>query len=202
MRGEVGTTFADRPAHLPRVRGAVARSSAVCAGRCGARSCPTIRHMGGKTEQFQFEASRERLWATVVQCIGTSGYTVIMSDAQSGIVSFNTGRSMKSWGGQDLSATVAGDSESSTLIMGGSLARGGNPFGGGSQVASWGEKGTLIRRFAESVAEALPGVPVPVSSSPTPSADVSAGLGRLAALRESGALTEDEFQAAKAKLLG
>lgn len=156
--------------------------------------------MGGKTERYEFEASPERLWAAAIQSVGTLGYTVIMSDSTSKIVSFNTGRSMKSWGGQDLSATVTTGSRGASLIMGGSLARGGGPMGGGSQLASWGEKGALIKKFAGAVAAALPSVPEPQQHR-QPSGDLGSELAKLAELRSSGALTEDEFQAAKARLI-
>lgn len=44
----------------------------------------------------------------------------------------------------------------SELVMRGSLAKGGNPVGGGSQVGSWGERGRLINEYANKVAELLP----------------------------------------------
>jgi hypothetical protein len=46
--------------------------------------------------------------------------------------------------------------------------------------------------------------PAPVAPAPAPAAtgDTTAELERLASLHQSGALTDDEFAAAKAKLLG
>ena len=157
--------------------------------------------MGGKTQEFEFEASPERLWSSVIQCVGTSGYTIIMSDAQSHVVSFNTGRSMKSWAGQDLTATVTPTKDGARLVMGGSLGRGGNPLGGGSQLGAWGEKNALIGKFFEAVRRTLPDVPEPTSST-SPQGDLASELAKLAELRAAGSLSEDEFQTAKARLLG
>lgn len=47
-----------------------------------------------------------------------------------------------------------------------------------------------------------PAPPAPPAAAPaSPEVDLVAGLSRLAHLRDSGALTEEEFQAAKARLL-
>lgn len=157
--------------------------------------------MGGKTQTFTFnDASGARLWSGCVQAVGLLGYNLIHSDKDSGQLSFNTGRSMSSWAGQDLTATVIAQDPGSQLVMGGSLAKGGNPLGGGSQIGSWGEKGRLINRFAEKVAEILPGVAEPDGAS-AGSGSTADELAKLAQLRDSGVLTADEFDAEKAKLL-
>jgi len=111
---------------------------------------------------------------------------------------------MSSWAGQDLTATLSAVGRGSQLVMGGSLAKGGNPFGGG-QLGSWGEKGRLIRDFAEAVDKLLPHIPEPKAAPPTPArAAISTAdeLLKLAKLRDSGVLTQDEFVTQKAKLLG
>lgn len=158
--------------------------------------------MAGKTQTFAFpDASAARLWAACVQAVGLLGFNVIHSDKESGQLSFNTGRSMSSWAGQDLTATVIVQDAGSQLVMGGSLARGGNPLGGGSQIASWGEKGRLISKFAAKVSEILPNVAAPVTS-PAAAGSTADELAKLAHLRDSGVLTSEEFEAQKAKLLG
>lgn len=159
------------------------------------------RDVAGKTQAFSFQdVSAERLWIACVQAVGLLGFNVIHSDKDSGQLSFNTGRSMSSWAGQDLTATVINPGSGSQLVMGGSLAKGGNPLGGGSQIGSWGEKGRLISKYAEKVTEILPGIAEPeaASAAPTSAADE---LAKLAQLRDSGVLTADEFEAQKAKLL-
>lgn len=129
------------------------------------------------------------------------GYSIQHTDAASKVLSFNTGRSMSSWAGQDLSMTLVADGSGGTVMsMGGSLGKGGNPFGGG-QAFAWGEKGRLIDKFAVTVKEILPRIsdrpaPAPAGNS------VADELAKLARLRDSGVITEDEFVTQKAKLLG
>lgn len=111
---------------------------------------------------------------------------------------------MSSWGGQDLTATVAASGAGTVMTMGGSLARGGNPFGGGSQVVAWGEKGKLIKKFAQKVRDTLPSIPEPsieVSGQAPKATTLSDELAKLAQLRDSGVLSADEFETAKKRLL-
>ena len=158
--------------------------------------------MAGKTQSFSFpSASVERLWQASVQAVGLLGYNVISSDKSSRQLSFNTGRSMWSFAGQDLTATLIAAGRGSQLVMGGSLGKG----RGGSQVVSWGEKGRVIQKYADKVAELLPQIPEPKPApAAKPRATVSTAdeLAKLAQLRASGVLTPAEFEAQKAKLLG
>lgn len=156
--------------------------------------------MAGKTESGTFDASAERVWQAALHVVSNSGYTMLHSDKGSWIMSFNTGRSMSSWGGQDLSLALTAAGSETTVTMGGALARGGMP-GGGSQLFAWGEKGRLIEEFLDALHETLPSIPEP-EVAPVPSAGgVAAELARLAELHTSGALTDEEFAAAKAKAL-
>lgn len=160
--------------------------------------------MAGKTESFSFSnASFERLWQACVQAVGVLGYNVIHSDKGSGQISFNTGRSLWSWAGQDLTATLVGENGGSRLVMGGSIAKGGNPFGGG-QVVAWGEKARVIEKYVNQVGEVLRSIPEAQAAPPTQAGSVSSTadeLLKLARLRDSGVLTPEEFAAQKAKLL-
>jgi len=165
------------------------------------RPCANLADMGGETQEFAFRGySTDTVWAAAVRAAGALGYSVLHSDQTSKVLSFNTGRSMSSWAGQDLSMTLTQVGPDCMMTMGGSLGKGGNPFGGG-QAFAWGEKGRLIQAFVAKVVDNLP------SSETTPQAPVGPPTGlvdqmeRLAALRLSGALTEDEFRAAKARLL-
>lgn len=162
------------------------------------------RVMAGKSVQFSFkEASADRVWEAALQAVARSGYSIQHSDATSRVLSFNTGRSMSSWAGQDLSMTLVADGSGGTMMsMGGSLGKGGNPFGGGQAIA-WGEKGRLIDKFAVTVKEILPRIPDRAAPQPSPvGGSVADELAKLASLRDSGVITEDEFAAQKAKLLG
>lgn len=157
--------------------------------------------MGGKTVQFAFDdVSVDRVWGAALQAVAKLGYTILHSDSGSRVLSFNTGRSMSSWAGQDLGMTLFDDGQRTIMSMGGSLGKGGNPFGGGSQVFAWGEKGRLIDQFAATVQEIVPSIPE--TSRPASGAiSVADELAKLASLRDSGALTDDEFGAQKARLL-
>ncbi len=57
--------------------------------------------------------------------------------------------------------------------------------------------------YAATQAPAQPApAPAPAPAAPAPAGDTTAELERLAQLHQSGALTDDEFAAAKSKLLG
>lgn len=159
--------------------------------------------MGGKSVQFSFkDASVDRVWAAALRAVSQLGYTILHTDSGARVLSFNTGRSMSSWAGQDLSMTLVPDGSGTSMTMGGSLGKGGNPFGGG-QAISWGEKGRLIDKFAKTVKEIVPSVPEPEPVvAAGGSTSVADELAKLASLRDSGVLSEQEFAAQKAKLLG
>jgi hypothetical protein len=95
--------------------------------------------MAGKTQEVEFRASTGRVWTALVRAVVELGYATLSSDKASGSLSFNTGRSWKSWAGQDLNATVfsAGKGRS-RIVIGGTIAR--SQAHGGNQIASWGEK--------------------------------------------------------------
>ena len=79
--------------------------------------------MGGKTIERTFPASSEDVYEAARRAVAELGYSVLHSDAAAKAISFNTGRSMKSWAGQDLTATVfASDDGSARVVVGGSLA--------------------------------------------------------------------------------
>ena len=163
-------------------------------GRCG--------EMAGKAKEFLCEgASVDRVWTACVQAVGVLGYNVLSSDSGSKQISFNTGRSMSSWGGQDLSATLIAVGSDTKLLMGGSLAKTGNPFGGGAQLGSWGEKSRLIDNFAEEVRKLLPDIPEPVTLASTAAEDIPTQIQKLGDLHKQGLLTDDEFAAKKQDLL-
>ena len=54
-----------------------------------------------KTEERVLDASPGRVLAACRQAVAELGYTVIASDESGKMISFNTGRSMKTWAGQD-----------------------------------------------------------------------------------------------------
>lgn len=120
--------------------------------------------MGGKTVEAEFEASTKRVFEAAKLVVAKFGYNILQSDMASGTISFNTGRSFKSWAGQDLTATLIGNSQRTKVIVGGSIAKGGNPLGGGSQLMAWGEKEALSKQFLAALGETLPSIPETESS--------------------------------------
>jgi hypothetical protein len=73
----------------------------------------------------------------------------------------------------------------------------------GGQLVGWGEKDRVIARFLETLDRTVAATPEPsTSESPSsPSGDATTELERLAELHAQGALTDEEFASAKAKIL-
>ncbi len=156
--------------------------------------------MGGKIVEETFIGSTSRVFIAAQRSVSELGFAVLHSDPAGCVITFNTGRSMKSWAGQDLSVTVFEEGSEAKVVVGGSLAKGGNPFGGG-QVASWGEKRKLSLRFLDHLRTVLPSVPEPSTFPKAETESVAAQLAQLAELYHTGAISDVEFGAAKAKLL-
>ncbi len=158
--------------------------------------------MAGKTQEAEFQASAGRVWVALVTAIGELGFTTLSSDKTSGLLSFNTGRSMKSWAGQDLNATVLSTGEGqSRIVIGGTIAR--TQAFGGSQLASWGEKKKLAVKVLDRVRESLPSIPEAADDATAHDNGVGIGteLAHLASLHQSGAISDEEFASAKRRLL-
>lgn len=118
--------------------------------------------MGGKTEQADYPASAARVYQCALVAAAESGWSVLQAQPDVGIITVNTGRSAWTWAGQDLTITVVPTGPANTrVIVGGSLAARGNPFGGGSQLIGWGEKGRLSRELLQNIARLLSQVPEP-----------------------------------------
>lgn len=156
--------------------------------------------MGGKTYQARYDASPNRTFEAARRAISSQGYSVLHSDQASWLISFNTGRSMSSWNGQDLSASFFADGTGTRVVVGGSLAKQNNPFGGG-QAFAWGEKGRLAEQFLAQLRSVLPTIPETATAPVAGAGGVTAELAQLAQMREAGHLTDAEFQAAKRRLL-
>ena len=171
--------------------------------------------MGGKTIEKTFTASTERVFTACRHAVAELGYSVTTSDSAGGVLSFNTGRSMKTWGGQDLTASVLPSASGSRVVVGGSLGKGGSALtGGGAQLVGWGEKKELSLKFLGAVERILPTIPeTPLATPPPPPSQPSqapppppqpslaAQIKELKQLLDDGVLTAEEFESAKAKLL-
>src|SRR5487761_1188199 len=118
-----------------------------------------------KTEEKTFQASPSRVFNACRVAMAQLSYTLLGVDDKGRIISFNTGRSMKSFAGQDLQATVVEEAGGSRVIVGGAIARRGG-IGSGQQIA-WGEKSALSKKFLAQVEAVLPSTP----EGPTGNAD-------------------------------
>jgi hypothetical protein len=154
-----------------------------------------------KTEEMKFEASSARVFNACRVAMAQLSYTLISADETGRMISFNTGRSMKSFAGQDLQATVLDNGDGSRVIVGGAIARRGG-MGSGQQIA-WGEKAALSKKFLAEVESVLPNVPEVVRSDSTPSESrsIAEELKSLRDLHDQGVISEEEFSKAKEKLL-
>lgn len=169
--------------------------------------------MAKKPIEATYAASPARVFDACLAAVAQLGYTIQHSDKASHVLSFNTGRSMRSWGGQDVTAQLLGTADNGTrIVVAGRAAAGGMPGRGGTQVASWGELKKVARVFLKGVEAALPQVseeesPPMRATASTPSPDheghsVAIELAELSRLRDQGAISEAEFVAAKARVLG
>ena len=64
------------------------------------------------------------------------------------------------------------------------------------------ERGQNAQGQADAEPAPPPAPPPPAPADPAPAADAASEIERLAALHDSGALTDDEFTSAKAQILG
>lgn len=161
--------------------------------------------MGGKTVEFQFKRPVGDVYEACRRAIADLGYTVLNSSKEDAQISFNTGRSMSSWHGQDLTVSLFNATDGTKAVVGGSLAKGGSALtGGGSQIFAWGEKKKLSEKFLGTVERILPCVETTETPSQNPQStdSLSDELMKLTKLKEAGVLSEDEFAKAKTKLLG
>jgi hypothetical protein len=110
------------------------------------------------SETRSFMASEKRLYAAALRAVSMLGYSVQHTDSAAGVVSFNTGFSMRSWAGQDMTATViAGRDGMNEIVVGGRRAQ--RTAFGEPQVYDWGERSKVTRQFFEAVERALAELP-------------------------------------------
>ena len=158
-----------------------------------------------KTVEQDFSASVSRVFRACRQAVAQLGYVVIASDESGKMISFNTGRSRKSWAGQDLQATVLGSGTTSRLVIGGTIARRGGLSS--EQQVAWGEKAALSKKFLAEVTSILPTIPEGSSERVTTASPRIAdsrleALAKAVELKEKGILSDEEFQAEKVRILG
>jgi hypothetical protein len=119
--------------------------------------------MAAASETRVFKSSEGRLYTAVLRAVSQLGYSIKHSDSNARVVSFNTGISMRSWAGQDISVSVVPGSETGTsgVTMGGTRAQLAGSFGSTPQIYDWGEKGKIYRKFLSALEKVLPDIPEP-----------------------------------------
>jgi hypothetical protein len=114
--------------------------------------------MAPASETRSFRASEKRLYASALRAISFLGYSIQHTDGAARLVSFNTGISMRSWAGQDMTATViAGVDGMNDIAVGGRRAQ--RSAFGSPQVYDWGERSKITRQFFEALERALAEIP-------------------------------------------
>jgi len=154
-----------------------------------------------KIYEFEFDAPPERVYAQTANAVGALGFSILSNEADAASITFNTGPSIWSTAGQDMTATALAVSPgSSMLVLTGKTAKRGSE----TQYGSWGERGRIAKGLAMwvrgSLAEPTASMPDTAPEALDGSAFV-AELATLAELHESGALTDGEYADAKQRLL-
>jgi Short C-terminal domain len=139
--------------------------------------------------------SDARLYAAAVHAATGLGFAITNRDDAATTLSFRTGSATRSWPGQEMTAAIHPQGDAARVVVGGRPTTGYR-----LQMADWHQAKSVGLMFLKRLTAALPQVPEPArndSSGPSRASQ----LRSLADLRDRGFLTEDEFAAAKEKLL-
>jgi len=152
-----------------------------------------------KTYEFEFDAPPEELFNETLSAVNALGFSILHNEDTATSVTFNTGPSMWSAAGQDMTVTAYPVSQSSSkLVVTGKTAR----RGGEAQYGSWGERGRIAKGLATRVRgtlnEAHTG-PAPAGD-PVESSAFVVELAILCELHRNGDITDDEFADSKQRL--
>lgn len=91
-----------------------------------------------------FDYSIDKIFKACLSAIATLGYSVSNSQKDSGIIAFETGRSIWTWNGQKLTCTIIELSENQTeVIISGVMA--------GFQFTDWGEAEKIAKKVLKQV---------------------------------------------------
>jgi hypothetical protein len=105
------------------------------------------------------EEKPDRVFAAARQVVAQRGYTVNLADVASLTLTFNTGISLRTWAGQDLTVTVLEHGTGSRVTVGGTTAARGNPWSGGGQLTDWGEGTSLSNDIISRIRAAVGALP-------------------------------------------
>ena len=105
-----------------------------------------------KIYEFEFAAPPEQLFQETTVAVGVLGFSVLEREDARASLTFNTGPSLWSSAGQDMTATAVPISPaSSKLVFQGRTAQRGKA----TEYGSWGERGRIAKGLASKVREAL-----------------------------------------------
>jgi hypothetical protein len=151
-----------------------------------------------KTYEFEFAAPPEELFTEMLSAVNALGFAILHNEDTSSSVTFNTGPSMWSAAGQDMTATAFPTSPSSSkLVVTGKTAR----RGGEAQYGSWGERGRIAKGLATRVRGSLPESATMLDAgTPAQSSAFVVELAILCELHRNGDITNDEFAESKQRL--
>ena len=100
-----------------------------------------------KIYEFEFEAPPEQVYLETLSAVSVLGFSILEREDTS--LTFNTGASIWSNAGQDMTVTTEAVTESSSkLVLTGKTAQQG-------EYGSWGERGRIAKGLAAKVREAL-----------------------------------------------
>ena len=105
-----------------------------------------------KTYEFEFAAPTEQLFTEALTAVRALGFSILHDEDETTSFTFNTGPSIWTTAGQDMTArAVALSPSSSKLVVSGKTARKGTE----AQYGSWGERGRIAKGLAAKVREGL-----------------------------------------------
>jgi hypothetical protein len=103
-----------------------------------------------KTYEFEFKAPPDQLFQEMLGAVNVLGFSILESEDAS--FTFNTGPSIFSNAGQDMTVTAEGLSDSSSrLVLSGQTAQRGRD----TEYGSFGERGRIAKGLAAKVREGL-----------------------------------------------
>jgi hypothetical protein len=144
-----------------------------------------------RTYEFEFDAPPEQVFSETVSAVSSLGFSILHREDEPTSLTFNTGASIWSAAGQDMTVRALPLSPSSSkLVISGRTARKGKE----AQYGSWGERGRIAKGLATRVRSAL--------GDPADAPEFVSELAKLAELHRCGDLSDDEFTQAKDHLFG
>ena len=150
-----------------------------------------------KMYEFEFDAPPEELFNETLGAVNALGFSILHNEDTATSVTFNTGPSIWSPAGQDMTVTALPLSPSSSkLVITGKTARRGNE----AQYGSWGERGRIAKGLATRVKGTLVEAPARAGDVGPDSSAFVVELAILCELHRNGDVTDDEFAEAKQRL--